>query len=137
MPKNYINHIGTYNDHSKSITINGANTNVADLIRTFMQDEPTKEKPEPEDVSPIDTSFFGTDNYSEDICRKNLMEAIEYATGKADACRRIMLADTCGYIHIRQFSDARKAELINQFSAPKYVFTDDDFCKARNRMNTK
>ncbi len=41
------------------------------------------------------------------------------------------------YIHIRQFSDARKAELINQFSAPKYVFTDDDFCKARNRMNTK
>lgn len=137
MPKNYINHIGTYNDHSKSITINGANTNVADLIRTFMQDEPTKEKPEPEDVSPIDTSFFGTDNYSEDICRKNLMEAIEYAAGKADACRRIMLADTCGYIHIRQFSDARKAELINQFSAPKYVFTDDDFCKARNRMNTK
>ena len=43
MPKNYINHIGTYNDHSKSITINGANTNVADLIRTFMQDEPQKE----------------------------------------------------------------------------------------------
>lgn len=137
MPKNYINHIGTYNDHSKSITINGANTNVADLIRTFMQDEPTKEDIQPEDIAPLDTSFFGTDRFTADICQKNLTEAIEYATGKADACRRIMLADTCGYIHIRQFSDARKAELINQFSAPKYVFTDDDFCKARNRMNTK
>ena len=67
MPKNYINHIGTYNDHSKSITINGANTNVADLIRTFMQDEPTKEKPEPEDIAPLDTSFFGTDRFTADI----------------------------------------------------------------------
>lgn len=143
MSDTYIQ-IGTINnntqDNHREMTVNvSKDADVAELIRAFMGEDskPTKEKPEPEDVSPIDTSFFGTDNYSEDICRKNLMEAIEYAAGKADACRRIMLADTCGYIHIRQFSDARKAELINQFSAPKYVFTDDDFCKARNRMNTK
>ena len=43
MAKNIINHIGTYNDHSKSITINGANTNVSDLLRSFMA----------EDVEPI------------------------------------------------------------------------------------
>lgn len=86
-----------------------------------------------EDVVPVDTSFFGTDRYTADVCEKNLREAIHLASGKADACRRIMMADACGYIHIRQFSDARKAELINPFASPKYTFTDDDFCKARCR----
>ena len=83
-----------------------------------------------EDVVPVDTSFFGTDRYTAEVCEKNLREAIDQASGKADACRRIMMADACGYIHIRQFSDARKAELINPFASPKYTFTDDDFCKA-------
>ena len=86
-----------------------------------------------EDVMPVDTSFFGTDRYTAEVCEKNLREAIDLASGKADACRRIMMADACGYIHIRQFSDARKAELINPFASPKYTFTDDDFCKARCR----
>ena len=86
-----------------------------------------------EDVVSVDTSFFGTDRYTAEVCEKNLREAIDQASGKADACRRIMMADACGYIHIRQFSDARKAELINPFASPKYTFTDDDFCKARCR----
>lgn len=73
------------------------------------------------------------DRYTAEVCEKNLREAIDLASGKADACRRIMMADACGYIHIRQFSDARKAELINPFASPKYTFTDDDFCKARCR----
>ena len=47
MSKNYINHIGTYNDHSKSITINGANTNVAELVRSFMAEDV-------EDVTPVE-----------------------------------------------------------------------------------
>ena len=48
MSKNYINHIGTYNDHSKSITINGANANITDLVRQFMADdiEPVEEESE-------------------------------------------------------------------------------------------
>ena len=33
MSKNYINHIGTYNDNHKEITINGANVNVSDVQR--------------------------------------------------------------------------------------------------------
>ena len=94
---------------------------------------PRTNRIEPEDIEPIDTSFFGTDKFSADVCEKNLREAIDGASGKADACRRIMLADTCGYIHIRQFSDARKAELINPFAAPKYTFTGQDFCQSRNR----
>ena len=86
-----------------------------------------------EDVVPVDTSFFGTDRYTADVCEKNLREAIDLASGKADACRRIMMADACGYIHIRQFSDARKAELINPFASPKFIICGDDFTKARNR----
>ncbi len=103
----------------------------------FYQGENTKETSTHEtcveDITPVDTSFFGTDRYNAEVCEKNLREAIDQASGKADACRRIMMADACGYIHIRQFSDARKAELINPFASPKYTFTDDDFCKARCR----
>ena len=137
MPKNYINHIGTYNDHSKSITINGANTNVADLIRTFMQDEPTKEKPEPEDVSPIDTSFFTSYPFSPEMIEKNLRQAINLASSKADVCRRIMALETQGYIIISNFTDERKAELINPFSLPKFSLKANDFKKARNNPYRK
>ena len=68
-----------------------------------------------EDVVPVDTSFFGTDRYTAEVCEKNLREAIDLASGKADACRRIMMADACGYIHIRQFSDARKSRIDQPF----------------------
>ena len=80
-----------------------------------------------------DCSFFGTDKYPADICEKNLREAIDNAKSKADACRNIMTLDSCGYIHIRQLTDAQKAEFLNPFAAPKYVFTRQDFAKARNR----
>ena len=85
------------------------------------------------DEPAADTSFFGTDKYPADICAKNLREAIENAKSKADACRNIMTLDACGYIRIRQLTDAQKAEILNPFAAPKYVFTRQDFAKARNR----
>lgn len=88
-------------------------------------------RPEPEDIEPIDTSFFGTEKFAIDICEKNLRETIINASSKTEACRNIMTLDTCGYIHIRQYSDARKAELINPYAAPKYVFTEKDFANAR------
>ena len=37
-----------------------------------------------EDVMPVDTSFFGTDRYTAEVCEKNLREAIDLASGKAD-----------------------------------------------------
>lgn len=88
-------------------------------------------KPEPEDIEPVDTSFFGK-QYTPDIIEKNLREAIDKASSKADACRKIMSLENCGYILLSNVNDARKAELINPFAAPKYVFTGDDFKKARN-----
>lgn len=56
MSKNYINHIGTYNDNHKEITINGANVNVSDLVRSFMADD--VEPVQAEEVTPSDLPFL-------------------------------------------------------------------------------
>lgn len=89
--------------------------------------------PEPQDIEPVDTSFFCTRQFTADIIEKNLRQAIDAASSKADACRRIMALDTCGYILLSNVKDDRKAELINPFAAPKFVFAGEDFKKARNR----
>lgn len=85
-----------------------------------------------EDVCPTNISFFCTDRYTTDIIEKNLHDVIQLACSKADACRRIMALETYGYIVLSNVNDARKAELINPFATPKYVFTGEDFKKARN-----
>ena len=95
----------------------------------------TRQRPkaEPEDVEPVNTSFFCTERFTADIIEKNLLQAINLASSKADACRRIMALETCGYILLSNVNDARKAELINPFAAPKYIFTEDDFSYARRK----
>ena len=111
-----------------SVTINNGQVTVEPQTKQSSQSE-TKSA---EDIEAVDTSFFGIDRYTEEVCERNLKEAINQAKSKADACRRIMSLDTCGYIHISNVKDERKAELINQFSMPKYIFYGDDFRKARN-----
>lgn len=86
-----------------------------------------------EDISPIDTSFFCTQQFSEDIIEKNLRQAIELANSKADACRRVMALETQGYVVLSNVTDERKAELVNPFAMPKYTLTGQDFRQARNR----
>ena len=102
----------------------------------FYQGEHTKEtsihETCVEDVTPVDTSFFCTNRFTSDIIEKNLRNAIESASSKADACRRIMALETQGYILLSNVKDERKAELINPFAAPKYTLHGDDFRKARN-----
>ena len=103
----------------------------------FYQGENTKETTAHEtcveDVTPVDTSFFCTQQFTSDIIEKNLRNAIKSASSKADACRRIMALDTQGYILISNVGDDSKAKLINPFAAPKFTFCGDDFTKARNR----
>lgn len=96
-------------------------------------------KPEPEDIEPVDTSFFCTQQFAPDIIEKNIRQAIQLASSKADACRRILALETYGYIVLSNVSDDRKAELINPFAAPKYTFSQDDFKNARrySKSNTK
>ena len=91
-----------------------------------------KEVHQTEDVQPIDTSFFCTHQFTEDVIEKNLRHAIELASSKADACRRLMLLETQGYIVLSNVKDERKAELINPFATPKFTLSGDDFRKARN-----
>ena len=123
-----------HNDNHKEVTVNTSASNVADIIKAFMQDgEPQEVKAQVVDITPIDTSFFCTDRFTADIIEKNLRNAIESASSKADACRRIMALDTQGYILISNVGDDSKAKLINPFAAPKFTFCGDDFTKARNR----
>jgi len=85
-----------------------------------------------EEIVPTDTSFFCTQQFSEDIIEKNLRQAIQLANSKADACRRIMALEPLGYLLLSNVTDERKAELINPFAMPKYILCGDDFRKARN-----
>jgi len=116
------NHGPIYNDCT--VTIHNGQTAVEP------QQQPA---PQAEDVQPIDTSFFCTKQFTEDIIEKNIRQAIELAASKADACRRLMSLETQGYIVLSNVGDERKAVLINPFAIPKYTFTAEDFKKARNR----
>lgn len=85
-----------------------------------------------EDLSSSDTSFF-TSRFPAETVIKNIREAIDFASSKADACRRIMALETQGYIILSNVGDDRKAELINPYAQPKFTLTGEDFKKARNR----
>ena len=85
-----------------------------------------------EEVHASDTSFF-TSRFPHETIVKNLREAIDFASSKADACRRIMALETQGYIILSNVGDDRKAELINPYAQPKFTLTGEDFKKARNR----
>jgi hypothetical protein len=86
-----------------------------------------------EEIEPIDTSFFCVERFTTDIIEKNIRQAIELATSKADACRRIMALEPLGYLVLSNVTDERKAELINPFAMPKFTLSGQDFRQARNR----
>ena len=85
-----------------------------------------------EEVRSSDTSFF-TSRFPAEPTKKNIREAVDLASSKADACRRIMALETQGYIILSNVGDERKAELINPYAQPKFTLTGEDFKKARNR----
>ena len=62
-----------------------------------------------EDVVPIDTFFFSTQQFTEDIIEKNLRQAITLASSKADACRRIMASETLGYVLLSNVTGKAKS----------------------------
>ena len=121
-----------HNDHHKEVTLNVSSSNVADILKTFTNED----TPQAEDVTPVDTSFFCTQQFTPDIIEKNLRQAINLASSKADACRRIMALEPLGYVLLSNVTDERKAELVNPFAMPKYRFTGEDFKKARNSSHS-
>ena len=114
-------HIGTYIAHAEHVHTNqpDANPRIAEDVDF-------------EDLSSSDTSFF-TSRFPAETVIKNIREAIDFASSKADACCRIMALETQGYIILSNVSDDRKAELINPYAQPKFTLTGEDFKKARNR----
>ena len=74
MAKNYINHIGTYNDNSKNLTINTTSTDLTSIIRSFMADDEqtgSAEPATPKDILPIPAEGKYTEvrNYIKERCR--------------------------------------------------------------------
>lgn len=110
----------------------GCNVTIVNGEKKEERQEPTAKSQEPiEDIHPVDTSFFCTDRFTPDIIEKNLRQAIESASSKADACRRILALETQGYILLSKEKDERKAQLINPFAMSRFTLHGDDFRKAR------
>ena len=93
-----------------------------------VEDEPCNQDP--------DGAFFAiTDKMTYDMCKKELLRVINGAKTKAAACREILRSETVGYFVLSDKTDQEKAMAINPWVAhtnKKYVFTGDDFRKARN-----
>lgn len=133
MSKNYINHIGTYNDNSKSITINGANVNVSELVRSFMA----------EDVAPVseanpdmDTNYFP---YLTKKCieqqRVDAVEAEIQAARKGtaeDMWRTLWNNENLGYVEVEHIDATKIYRAIEKWYG-KLPYTDRNFRGARNK----
>ena len=116
----YIEHVDTY--------IHNQNNPSEERVK----EHNTTCEAQAEDIQPVDTSFFCDKRFAPDIIEKNIREAIESASSKADACRRIMALETQGYILLSNVKDEQKAKLINPYAAPRFTLTGEDFRKARN-----
>ena len=145
LPSTFLNHsmkkivINHFHIHGNYIA--GDHIDIHDNTSVnFYQEENTKETSTHEtcveDVVPIDTSFFCTQQFTSDIIEKNLRQAITLASSKADACRRVMALEPLGYVILSNVTDERKAELVNPFAMPKYRLTGEDFKKARNSSHS-
>ena len=121
MPAIIHNFKGTYIEHVDNY-VNNQYHSAQEKIET----------PPAEDVVAVDTSFFCTKQFTVDIIEKNIRQAIELASSKADACRRLMSLEIQGYIVLSNVKDEQKAALVNPFAAPKFTLTGEDFRKARN-----
>ena len=118
--------------------INMSASSLAELVRSVRSNATNENTTrDAEDITPVDTSFFCTTRFTSDIIEKNLRQAIESASSKADACRRIMALETQGYIILSNVGDDRKAELINPYAQHKFTLTGEDFKKARNNPPKK
>lgn len=118
------NNYGTINHfENAAITIHNGQTTVEPHHQPASQAE---------EIQPVDTSFFCTKQFTVDIIEKNIRQAIELASSKADACRRLMSLEIQGYIVLSNVKDEQKAALVNPFAAPKFTLTGEDFRKARN-----
>lgn len=135
MSKNYINHIGTYNDNSKSITINGANTNVAELVRSFMAEDV-------EDVTSVEDKPEQKSEYFPYLTKKCIddkhvtsVEAEIQAARKGTAetmWRTLWNNENLGYLEVEPVDATTLYKAIEKWYG-KLPYTDRNFRGARNK----
>ena len=104
-------------------------------LRTWEAEMPDTAEEEPCSQDPDGAFFAITDKMTYDMCKKELLRVINGAKTKAAACREILRSETVGYFVLSDKTDQEKAIAINPWVAltnKKYVFTGDDFRKARN-----
>ena len=132
MSKNYINHIGTYNDNSKSLTINTSNANVSEIVRAFMAD----------DVEPVevDTPLERTacfKHITQKCIDEKRVEAVEAeiraaCKGTAESLwRTLWNNENLGYVEVQNLdASTLYRDIENRYG--KLPYTDRQFRKARN-----
>ena len=118
-------------DHSKSITINGANTNVSDLVRSLMSDDIEDVTPENTPSTTTPKFFCVSPKFSEQNIRDRIAAELNQSTTKIDFCRALYRLQHIGCIDIDQYSsDDRRAKALNDYQST-YKLSASDFCKAR------
>ena len=130
MSKNYINHIGTYNDNHKEITINGANVNVSDLVRSFMAD----------DVEPIEENTSVSDIFchiTQKCIAEKRVETVEAeikaaCKGTAETLwRTLWNNENLGYVEVQNIDATTLYRDIEQHYG-KLPYKERQFRSARN-----
>ena len=131
MSKNYINHIGTYNDNHKEITINGANVNVSELVRSFMAD----------DVEPVEVDTTPSDIFchiTQKCIAEKRVEAVEAeiraaCKGTAEALwRTLWNNENLGYVAVDSVDATTLYKDIEERYG-KLPFKERQFRSARNK----
>ena len=98
-----------------------------------MPDVEQQEEPINNKTSTPDDSFFATNNMDYETCKKELLRCIRESRTKAAACRAI-LTSAHVYFILSDKTNQEIADAINPWvpqSGKEYVFTEDDFRKAR------
>ena len=99
-----------------------------------------EEEPTTNEVSSPDDSFFAvTEKMTHDMCKKELLRCIRESRTKAAACRAI-LTSAHAYFVLSDKTNQEIAEAINPWvslAGKDYVFTEDDFRKAKKAKNAK
>lgn len=96
--------------------------------------QPQTEKVEPKN-KPDDSFFAVSGNMTREMCEKELLRCIRSAKTKAVACREI-LRSACVYFILSDKTNQEIADAINPWveqAGKKYVFTADDFRKAKHK----
>ena len=107
-----------------------------DLLAEWEGEKTSVEEEENPEAGKPDSSFFAvSEKMTYKMCEKELIRVIKGAKNKAAACREILRSARVGYFVLSDKTDQEKADAINPwvaFTDKKYVFTGDDFRKARN-----